>query len=53
MNKYINPNHVNSSLQFFCQPSVSLEKVLLRDEIKNYASELAKKNVIKRINKAK
>lgn len=53
MNKNINPHHTNNSLQFFCQPSISLEKLLLRDEIKSYASDLAKKNVINRINKSK
>ena len=49
MNKNISNQEPSSTLQHFCQPSISLNKAFQKDEIKNYASALAKKNVEKRI----
>lgn len=49
MNKNITIPHTNNGLQFSSQPTISLSKSFQKDEIKNYASALAKKNVEKRI----
>lgn len=49
MNKNLSNKHTNSSLQLFSQPTISLDKFFQKDEIKNYASALAKRNIEKRV----
>ena len=49
MNKNIKIPNTNNGLRFSSQSNISLSKSFQKDEIKNYASELAKKNVEKRI----
>ena len=49
MNNNISIRNTNKGLQFSSQPNISLSKSFQKDEIKNYASALAKKNVEKRL----
>ncbi|MFW1765882.1 hypothetical protein ACG9X2_10525 [Acinetobacter bereziniae] len=49
MNKRVSIQHNNISLQHFCQPTLSLSKSFQKDEMKKYASTLAKNNVEKRV----
>ncbi|WP_180128944.1 MULTISPECIES: hypothetical protein [unclassified Acinetobacter] len=49
MNKNIAIPRTNNGLQFSNQSNLSLSKSFQKDEIKNYASALAKKNVERRV----
>jgi len=49
MKNNISIRNTNNGLQYSSQSNISLSKSFQKDEIKNYASALAKKNVEKRV----